>query len=353
MIMSTTTRDMGKGATWGALFGLWSGAWLLAVPAATECVMRTWDGVGDLVITRAWLAGRIARHLGLTSAPIVSALVLLVAACAGIAAAAACLLSALRVDPEHVARRSMTWSVRPFFRPNPYWLYCCAAVTLTNALDARLNWYVFVAILAVVPLWMAVLPLGILRRGVAFSTTGAGWWAPRWPGLQVILAALLPWLASVGIDIAADAVTGRLSWLVWLPVWLVNCVAALGASVALVLGLSPSELWRQGRRWLAPRVLAPFLWLGLRLALLWIWVVPATVCFYILLWKVVPVLATLLQSQGGSLPLAIAATVNILNWIGRFWWLVLPPLWLPYQMLVSARFVALAFPGAEASKLGG
>ena len=28
MNMSWTTKDMGKGAAWGALFGLWSGLWL-------------------------------------------------------------------------------------------------------------------------------------------------------------------------------------------------------------------------------------------------------------------------------------------------------------------------------------
>jgi len=334
-----------KSATWGALLGLWTGAWLLAVPLVAEWVTRTWGGMPDLVITRAWVASQITARLGLAFAPILSTFVLLVPACAGIAAVGTFLVQALKLGPGHLARASMAWALRPFIHPSPYWVYFFLAVSLGNVLPYnQLGWWVMVAMLAVVALWMALLPLGILRREVARTATGAGWWAPRWPGLQVVLAALVPWLAVDAIEAAADSATGWLWWSTRPPLWLVDSVAGLASCVALVVGLSLPELWSERHSWLSWQVVGPFLRLVLRLGLLALWAVAPALCCYVLLRKVVPVLATLLQSQGGQLPLTIQATVSILNAIGRFWWLLLPPLWLPYQLLASARLVTLALP---------
>jgi type IV pilus assembly protein PilC len=48
----------------------------------------------------------------------------------------------------------------------------------------------------------------------------------------------------------------------------------------------------------------------------------AVVVVYIILWKVIPVFATLFQSLGGQLPFLTRVIVTMSNFIGRFWWLI-------------------------------
>ena len=48
----------------------------------------------------------------------------------------------------------------------------------------------------------------------------------------------------------------------------------------------------------------------------------AVVVVYIILWKVIPVFATLFQSLGGQLPFLTRVIVIMSNFIGRFWWLI-------------------------------
>ena len=48
----------------------------------------------------------------------------------------------------------------------------------------------------------------------------------------------------------------------------------------------------------------------------------AVVVVYVILWKVIPVFATLFQSLGGHLPFLTQMVVNMSNFIGRFWWLI-------------------------------
>lgn len=48
----------------------------------------------------------------------------------------------------------------------------------------------------------------------------------------------------------------------------------------------------------------------------------ATVVVYIILWKVIPVFATLFASLDADLPLPTRIVVALSNFIGRFWWLI-------------------------------
>ncbi len=48
----------------------------------------------------------------------------------------------------------------------------------------------------------------------------------------------------------------------------------------------------------------------------------AIVVIYIILWKVIPVFATLFESLGTQLPFLTQVIVNLSRFIGRFWWLI-------------------------------
>ena len=49
----------------------------------------------------------------------------------------------------------------------------------------------------------------------------------------------------------------------------------------------------------------------------------AVVVVYVILWKVIPVFATLFEGLGGTLPWLTQIVVNLSNFIGNFWWLIL------------------------------
>ena len=49
----------------------------------------------------------------------------------------------------------------------------------------------------------------------------------------------------------------------------------------------------------------------------------AVVVVYVILWKVIPVFATLFEGLGGSLPWLTQIVVNLSNFIGNFWWLIM------------------------------
>ncbi len=59
----------------------------------------------------------------------------------------------------------------------------------------------------------------------------------------------------------------------------------------------------------------------------------AAIVIYIILWKVIPVFASLFESLGSELPFLTAAVVAASRFIGRFWWLIF--------LLVAASIIAL------------
>jgi type IV pilus assembly protein PilC len=48
----------------------------------------------------------------------------------------------------------------------------------------------------------------------------------------------------------------------------------------------------------------------------------AVIVVYVILWKVIPVFATLFEGLGGQLPFLTRVIVNISRFIGNFWWLI-------------------------------
>jgi type IV pilus assembly protein PilC len=51
-------------------------------------------------------------------------------------------------------------------------------------------------------------------------------------------------------------------------------------------------------------------------------VVIAVIVVYVILWKVIPVFASLFEGLGASLPLLTQVIVNVSHFIGNFWWLI-------------------------------
>ncbi len=49
----------------------------------------------------------------------------------------------------------------------------------------------------------------------------------------------------------------------------------------------------------------------------------AVIVVYVILWKVIPVFAALFEGLGGQLPFLTQIVVNMSNFIGNFWWLIL------------------------------
>jgi type IV pilus assembly protein PilC len=52
-------------------------------------------------------------------------------------------------------------------------------------------------------------------------------------------------------------------------------------------------------------------------------VVIAVIVVYVILWKVIPVFASLFEGLGGQLPWLTQMVVNFSNFIGNFWWLII------------------------------
>ncbi len=48
----------------------------------------------------------------------------------------------------------------------------------------------------------------------------------------------------------------------------------------------------------------------------------AVIVVYVILWKVIPVFASLFEGLGGQLPFLTQIVVNLSNFIGNFWWLI-------------------------------
>ncbi len=59
----------------------------------------------------------------------------------------------------------------------------------------------------------------------------------------------------------------------------------------------------------------------------------AIIVVYIILWKVIPVFATLFEGLGAQLPFLTRVIVGISNFIGRFWWLIF--------LLIAAAVIAI------------
>jgi type IV pilus assembly protein PilC len=66
----------------------------------------------------------------------------------------------------------------------------------------------------------------------------------------------------------------------------------------------------------------------------------AVVVVYVILWKVIPVFATLFQGLGGHLPFLTQLVVNMSNFIGRFWWLI-------FLFVFAAVFAVRQYYGTE------
>lgn len=69
----------------------------------------------------------------------------------------------------------------------------------------------------------------------------------------------------------------------------------------------------------------------------------AVVVVYVILWKVIPVFATLFEGLGGSLPWLTQIVVNISNFIGRFWWLI-------FALVFAAIFAIRQYYKTEAGR---
>jgi type IV pilus assembly protein PilC len=69
----------------------------------------------------------------------------------------------------------------------------------------------------------------------------------------------------------------------------------------------------------------------------------AVVVVYIILWKVIPVFASLFTSLGAELPLPTRITIAMSKFIGRFWWLI-------GLLVVGAIFAVRAYYNTERGK---
>jgi|GEM_PF-6210906 len=315
---------------WAAGFGIWSTASSLAL----------WR----LVVTAGPGATMVPRWFPIHSVHDAAAIGLLTGL--GIWAWLA-VESAIRLDPDRVATRTLLWSIRAVLRPQCIvaWALVLLATYLILSLDAGEMTTNLVGGLALsgVLVGFIRLPFGVCREKVARSSNGAGWWGFRWPGTaSVALAAglllvhfTLPGtLAAMGVQIVTWFVaTHSLQVEVgsWTEVagWILVLPLLPAAAGSLVFG---DGIWGGVRRTLKgyryPR-LGPLIAIQLRLLLAQLLVLPLIYANLLIEYQIIPIATDERVAAGAAFTywerLGIGAYETLGSWIYTG---LLGPVWL-------------------------
>lgn len=278
--------------------------------------------------------------------------VLLVALCALAGVTTGFLAWVTRLDSKALALDALAWTARSACEPPSIAVLLTGLATPVLLSASEGAQWLWVA-LPVGSLWVIALlvqPLVLCREVVAARPGAARWWVGPFPvlrrlGLSAaflalwVLSRLLPALLSLPLRVFGSLVAQVAGWYL-----LLLGVALLATPVRL------QDLFRGVLRW---RVLSP--WLALHLVLLI--AVPAVLAgpwgaAYVLHWKIVPVLATLLDSIGAELPSVWRFVLSSYRLIERFHWILfaLPGFFIYW--LAAGRVVWLGFRDGEGGEQG-
>ena len=336
---------VGGGA--GALVGLWTGAWLVGFLHLWEAGRLT-PGVD--------LPEELASHLRLAADDALSAawrsfnldlptqpwLVLAGLVGLGFLIGALVVSSArlLALDPGALAARTLLWALRALVHW-PAVLLIVASITLTIAL-LRVEEVVFAvaAWTALMLVGHVLVPVAVCRASVVATTPAGEWWRPRWPDARALGAFLFLDACALGVGYLNDHLAE------------IGGAAAIALSVATALLAWPVPLLQGGvlmsterpattlRSLLTRRTIGPWAALNLWLLLVQLICVGPFLAVYVWLWKVVPVLASILEHEGLRLPYLMQLTISGMHTAGKFGWLVaMVPLML-FTWLALAKLVA-------------
>lgn len=351
----------GIGALIGSWWGLWISGFLLAwdhgwlhpgIKIPAEYVDLLQIPIEDSL-------GWVARILGLRPGSGLTSLLLWmtgIGAAAG--AGAASIGRLLRLDPGMTAMRSFAWSLRAVTTPMAVAisLSVVALAGVAFALESILadGWLssVLLGVLVLVGLIVLflIIPIVVCREDIVGRSRAPRWWHLRWPCWMPVLIFLgiealnyVPdWLLSlVDADSGAPPRIVATAGVVDVAIDILLFVGPLVQCVVLLkIGGSLIDLWRGFFRWPA---LGPWLALHGWWTVLALFFAPPIAAVYVWLWKVVPVLATIHESVlDESLPYVYQLFINACNFVGNFWWIILPAPLLLFFWLGTARFVVLS-----------
>ena len=332
----------------GALFALWSGLWIvgflvlwgngslypdLDIPAEFAGFVRVPTDVA---------LGSISRLLGLDlpTQPIAFLLLLTVlGTVAGAFVASVGRLSSL--DQQSVGLHSLSWALRSTVSRSVAVasLIPVVPITLVALTDSEALWFLMVPIIPAV--WF--IPVLICRPGVVTDLPALKWWSPSWPGFKVMAVYLLIEFAVLALSYLLDLVPPHMLTLFGLTVlaWLaLTAITPLFQGSFLMASASKSRwMWKSLFAW---HTLGPWIALNLWWSLVLAFCLAPIISVYLWIWKVVPVLATILEGQGRVFPTPYLATINSINFFGNFgWMLVMIPTSFLYWF-AAAKFVVLA-----------
>ena len=332
----------------GALVGLWTGLWIVgflllwskgllhpgvAVPEKYSGFLRV---APESVLALIWNI----LHLDLPTQPILL-LFYLVAVGAVLGAVIVSTSRLTSLDPQSVGFRSFIWAVRSMF-DWPVLLLCFGSIALVSVTTWTESIVLLFSVLPVVLITaVLVIPISLCQPKVVARTSAADWWKPTWPGISAVGIFLVIEFLAIFVGYLQPMVP--YNWIVFyalaLGAWFSLTTIAPLLQGKLLMAATSSERWdwQSTFQW---RVIGPWIALHLWMLLIPILCLGPFLAVYVWLWKVVPVLATILESRDMNLPDSYQVVINAMNLTGNFgWFLLLIPASLFFWFGI-AKFIA-------------
>lgn len=224
-----------------------------------------------------------------------------------------------RLLPQHCvtrAREAFFWPLQRVVGFWPTFVALCAVPFSVALVEAPPEVLVYSLPVLAVACFFA-LPLGVLDRAVLESPRGAGWWRPKWPGLDTLAVfvglAALP-IALGGIEDLGWAHAPPALALVW------SAATALLALCCLILQVDCMvNRRRPDLRVLRWPMLARYVVWSVRQFAIGAWLVPPLlIASYYLVFDA-PQLGALLKAAGNPTVAVITAAANAIT---TYWWLL-------------------------------
>ncbi len=304
-------RNWAVAALHGGVLGAW---WFLCLLGFSHGARRAWGlvtldaGAGYQLFPIDRIAVEIANSFGLSFIGSLNSLglfLLLLGLLSGYMVAAAG--QSMRLDPQRLSRRAilnapcqigntLAWM-------GPFVLFYLASTFIY--MDRQPSW-LLPACLMTGLLLVALTPFLVLNRATLKDARRSRW-RVTWPGWSVLGTAAAVWIVFAAFDGLAQLAFipgGYVAWIILLPFrWLVDAASSAIFCATWIDRQGMRELWRRRRSVFGCSRLGPFLALKIRLAVLWLWILPLILGLLFNLLYIFPQIVRLAEENGETLPL--------------------------------------------------
>jgi len=316
----------------GALIGLWWGGWIVGFLTGWE---RGWLYPGLELAPEKWEAlclcvpaeVALRQFSDLVNISLPTRLVQLVCLVTFLGAITGSFVASLgrmvSLDPQNHGIKSLVWSLRSTFRPSVALAWLTIGIPMAGAI------LIDVLAIGLLPLmlgWLVLVPMLVCRKDVVATTPAGRWWQPWWPGLKpmgiLVGLGVLVYLPDELFSLVLGDGPGGLAMEIASFLWGILTISVPLLMARTFLVASHFEPWdlRMAIRW---SVLGPWLALQGLWAVVVLVILPPILACYVWVWKFVPLLASVLEAQGEYISYLLGVFIAGINFVGRFWWLLM------------------------------